>query len=210
MRTPRRPSTTSWIDTIGPEEAEGRLAETYRQIAGPTGQVDNILRVHSLRPHTLAGHLGLYKAVLHHSKNTLGRETLELLGVFVSSWNGCEYCREHHFEGLRRLLGDDDRAAAIRRTVLADSWEADFAVRERELLRYAHKLTRRPGQMVPQDLDALRELDFDDGEILEVNQVIAYFQYANRTVTGLGVSTAGERLGLAPSNTDDEADWGHQ
>ena len=210
MAKPRLPSTRSWIDTIGPEEAEGRLAETYRQIAGPTGQVDNILQVHSLRPHTLAGHLGLYKAVLHHSKNTLGGETLELLGLFVSSWNGCEYCREHHFEGLRRLLNDDDRAAAIRRTVLADSWETDFAVRERELLRYAHKLTRCPGQMVPEDLDALRELDLDDGQILEANQVIAYFQYANRTVTGLGVSTAGERLGLAPSNTDDEADWSHR
>ena len=199
----------TWIGTIGPEEAEGRLAKTYRQIAGPTGQVDNILQVHSLRPHTLAGHLGLYKAVLHHGKNTLGGETLELLGVFVSSWNGCDYCREHHFEGLRRLLGDDERAAAIRRTLLADSWETDFAARERELLRYAHKLTRRPGQMVPADVATLRELGFDDGEILEANQVIAYFQYANRTVTGLGVSHAGELLGLAPSNAG-EADWGHR
>src|SRR5918994_3289797 len=126
----------SWIRTIGPEQAEGRLADIYRQIARPGEQVDNILQVHSLRPHTLVGHLGLYKAVLHHARNTLGRETLELLGVFVSSWNGCEYCREHHFEGLRRLLGDEDRAASIRRTLLADSWETDFAPRERERLRY--------------------------------------------------------------------------
>ncbi len=210
MTEPPFPSATSWIDTIGPDEADGRLARTYRQIAGPTGQVDNILQVHSLRPHTLTGHLSLYKAVLHHSGNTLGGETLELLGVFVSSWNGCEYCREHHFEGLRRLLADDDRAAAIRRTLLADSWETDFAARERELLRYAHKLTLRPGELVPGDLEPLRELGLDDGEILEANQVIAYFQYANRTVTGLGVSTARETLGLAPSNTDDEADWGHR
>ena len=210
MTEPSVPSAASWIRTIGPEEAEGRLATVYAQIAGITGQVDNILLVHSLRPHTLVGHLGLYKAVLHHSKNTLGRETLELLGVFVSSWNGCEYCREHHFEGLRRLLGDEDRAASIRRTLRADSWEADFPARERELLRYAHKLTRRPDQMVPADVQALRELGLDDGEILEANQVIAYFQYANRTVNGLGVSHVGETLGLAPSDTDDETDWAHR
>jgi uncharacterized peroxidase-related enzyme len=210
MTEPPAPSTASWIRTIGPGEAEGRLADIYSQIAGPSRQVDNILQVHSLRPHTLLGHLGLYKAVLHHNKNTLGNETLELLGVFVSSWNGCEYCREHHFEGLRRLLQDENRAAAIRRTLLADSWEADFPARERELLRYAHKLTRHPDQMVPEDLTALRQLGFDDGEILEANQVIAYFQYANRTVTGLGVSHVDETLGLAPSNTDDETDWGHR
>ena len=53
------------------------------------------------------------------------------------------------------------------------------------------------------------EVHNEDGEILEANQVIAYFQYANRTVTGLGVFHAGEMLGLAPSNAG-EADWGHR
>ena len=39
---------------------------------------------------------------------------------------------------------------------------------------------------------ALREAGWDDGEILEINQVCAYFAYANRTVLGLGCSTEGE------------------
>ncbi len=53
----------------------------------------------------------------------------------------------------------------------------------------------------------LRGAGWSDGEILEINQVTSYFAYANRTVTGLGVHTEGEKLGLAP---DDSEDWHHK
>jgi len=46
--------------------------------------------------------------------------------------------------------------------------------------------------------------------MLEVNQVVAYFNYANRTVLGLGVSTDGDILGLSPGNSADVADWSHR
>jgi uncharacterized peroxidase-related enzyme len=154
--------------------------------------------------------LALYKAVLHHHRNTLGRATLELLGVFVSNWNGCDYCREHHFAGLARHLRDNAQSESIRATLERDSWETDFAPRERELLRYALKLTRDPGALTEQDMTGMREVGLTDGEILEANQVVAYFQYAIRTVTGLGVSHVDEPLGLAPSNVDDETDWSHR
>ena len=57
----------TWISTIDPERAEGRLAKSYQRVKGPDGQVDNILQAHSLRPHTLEGHMALYKNVLHLS-----------------------------------------------------------------------------------------------------------------------------------------------
>jgi hypothetical protein len=50
---------------------------------------------------------------------------------------------------------------------------------------------------------------FDDGEILEINQVAAYFSYANRTVSGLGVNIAGETLGQSPETGDDGSGWAH-
>ena len=55
-----------------------------------------------------------------------------------------------------------------------------------------------------------RDAGVSDGEILEINQVVAYFAYANRTVLGLGCSTKGDVLGLSPGNGDDPQDWGHQ
>jgi uncharacterized protein YciW len=55
----------------------------------------------------------------------------------------------------------------------------------------------------------LRSAGFDDGEILEVNQVVSYFAYANRMVLGLGVNTGGDVLGLSPSSGD-SSDWSHR
>lgn len=59
--------------------------------------------------------------------------------------------------------------------------------RERALLVYALHLTREPESMSREDVDALREAGFDDGEILDANQVTAYFAYANRVADGLGI-----------------------
>jgi hypothetical protein len=61
----------SWIATIEPGEAEGALGNIYQRIAGPGGAVDNVLKIHSLRPHTLEAHMALYKNVLHHRGNSL-------------------------------------------------------------------------------------------------------------------------------------------
>ena len=54
-----------YIKVIHPDEATGRLASLYDKVTGPGGQVDNVLQIHSLRPHTLEGHMALYKAALH-------------------------------------------------------------------------------------------------------------------------------------------------
>jgi len=59
-------------------------------------------------------------------------------------------------------------------------------------------------------LDELRGLGVDDGRILELNQVTAYFAYANRTVLGLGVDTARDILVLSPNASADPDDWSHR
>ena len=51
---------------------------------------------------------------------------------------------------------------------------------------------------------------FSDGEVLEINQVVSYFNYANRTVLGLGCDTTGDILGLSPGNSSDPNDWSHK
>lgn len=205
----------SWIRTIPQGQAQGRLRQLYDRVKAPDGRVDNILALHSLRPHTLEGHLGLYKNVLHHPANLLPQSLLETLGVYVSLLNGCGYCVEHHFAGLRRLLADDSYASSLR-TALEGSQGSDPAagdvltVAEAAALRYARVLTRTPALVREPLLQELREAGYDDGRILEINQVVAYFAYANRTVLGLGCTTHGDQLGWSPSNTADAGDWSHR
>ena len=200
----------SWIKTIAYEQASGRLRKLYDRIKGPGDNVDNIMLAHSLRPHTMEGHMALYKHVIHHSSNKLEKQYLETVGVYVSLLNDCEYCIEHHFAGLCRLLQDQERAVAIRKALEDEEPAAVFEGKELAGLIYARMLTVDPSAIDERDIDDLRESGFDDGEILELNQVSAYFAYANRTVLGLGVKTDGDILGLSPGDSDDSSNWSHQ
>jgi uncharacterized peroxidase-related enzyme len=174
----------SWIQNVAEAAARGRLKQLYAKARG-AGPVDNILTVHGLRPHTLDGHLALYRSVLHHDGNTLPRWQLELIGVYVSVLNACEYCVEHHCRGLAGLLGAET-AGRYRELVERDEVEA-FPRPLSLMLRYAAVLTRLPSALAESHIAELRANGLDDGQILELNQVTAYFGYANRTVLGLGV-----------------------
>ena len=78
------------------------------------------------------------------------------------------------------------------------------------MLRYSLKLTRTPWAMVEDDVAALRTAGHSDIDILHITEVVGYFAYANRTVSGLGVNMEGEVVGLSPGDSDDPENWGHQ
>jgi uncharacterized peroxidase-related enzyme len=200
-----------WIDAVPYAQSTGRLRKLYDRVKGPDDNVDNIMMMHSLRPHSMEGHMALYKNVLHHTGNTVAKSFLETIGVWVSLLNRCAYCVEHHFAGLSRLLGDDARSAAIRAALESGGIEAGpFEQREKLALRYAEALTRDPGSVTGAMVAAMRAAGYDDGEILEINQVTAYFAYANRTVLGLGCSIEGDILGLSPNQSDEPGNWSHR
>ena len=204
-------SKMSWIEIVSYAGAGSKLRTIYDRVKGPDGKVDNVLMVHGLRPHTLEGHMALYKQVLHNSANTVPKWFLETLGVWVSSLNRCGYCVEHHFAGLKRLLKDDTRANAIRAAIESrDISTAPLDAAQKLALRYAGILTREPSALTRVIIGELRDAGFTDGEILEINQVSAYFSYANRTVLGLGCSLEDGELGLSPGNSDNPDDWNHR
>jgi uncharacterized peroxidase-related enzyme len=199
----------TWINAIAYEDSEGELRKLYDRIKGPNNNVDNIMLAHSLRPHSMQGHMTLYKYVLHHPRNTLTKAYLEAIGVYVSSLNNCDYCVEHHFAGMARLLDDADRAEGIRQALQNRRPEDAFDAGELAGLNYASKLTLTADQVAEADIEALRQAGLDDGQILEINQVTAYFSYANRIVLGLGINTENDIIGLSPGDSTDPDNWSH-
>ena len=197
----------SWIKIIDYNSATGTLKRLYDKIKGADNYIDNILLVHSLRPHSLKGHMALYKNVLHHQGNTIPKSFLETLGVYVSYLNKCHYCVDHHFAGLSRLLNDDQRSQKIWYVLTTENLHEYFDKKEIALFEYAKKLTLTPGDLNSEAVQKLKDQGYDDGEILEANQVISYFNYANRTVLGLGVNTDGDILGLSPNDDHTEDNW---
>ncbi len=199
----------TWIDTVSYDDSDGELRLLYDRIKGPDDNVDNIMLAHSLRPHSMLGHMTLYKYVLHHPRNTLSKAYLETIGVYVSSLNNCQYCVDHHFAGMARLLDDSERSDLIRQALEQRRPEDAFQGAELAGLRYAARLTLSADELTPNDIGAMREAGLEDGQILEINQVTAYFGYANRTVLGLGINTAGDIVGLSPGDSNDPDNWSH-
>jgi uncharacterized peroxidase-related enzyme len=199
----------TWIKTVKFEEAIGEVKELYQRIKGPNDNVDNIMMAHSLRPHSMVGHMALYKNVIHHPRNTLPKWLLEAIGVCVSSINNCDYCLEHHYEGMRKLLNDEERSKNIRIALERGKAEEVFEGIELAAIMYSVKLTLTPEKISLNDIVGLRETGLDDGQILEINQVAAYFAYANRMVLGLGVNEDGDIIGLSPNDSDDIDNWSH-
>ena len=180
---------------IPESEATGSLREMYEQARTPHGTVDNVMKVHSLRPHTMQGHIALYRSVLHHPCITLPVWFLEVVASYTSIKNNCDYSLAHHFHNARKLIADDERADRIYAALAESCPENEFSGKELVLLQYADKLTLRVGEMEKPDVDALRKAGCSDGEILEVNQVVAYFNYSNRLLNGLGVTAEGDAVG---------------
>lgn len=205
----RSDSLMTWIKTIPYDDADGLLKRLYDRIKGPDNNVDNIMLAHSLRPHSMEGHMALYKYVLHHPRNTLPKTYLEAIGVYVSLLNQCAYCVEHHFAGMSRLLNDDARAAAIRGALESRAPADAFSGHELAGLEYAEKLTTAANTVLVEDIHGMRAAGLDDGQILEINQVTAYFCYANRMVLGLGIEAEGDIIGLSPGGANEPDDWTH-
>ena len=71
---------------------------------------------------------------------------------------------------------------------MVQDWRtADLGEVDRGLCAYAEKLTLRPAEMGPEDVQALRDLGLSDEQILNAAATCSYFNFINRMADGLGV-----------------------
>ena len=197
---------TAWIKMIADEDADPALLEVLKLARTPHGTVDNVMRVHSLRPNTMRGHVVLYRAALHDEANTLPTWLQETLSSYVSILNNCDYSFANHWANARHLIADDRRADKIERALNTRQPEQAFQGAELVLLKYAEKLTLTPGEMQQADIENLKSAGIDDGQILEANQIICYFNYVNRSLNGLGVSTDNDIVGYYSKKSSLQSD----
>ena len=158
------------------------------------------MRIHSLRPNTMKGHYTLYKSVLHDEENCIPTWLQETISSYVSILNDCEYSFANHWKNAEYLINDKNKSDLILKALKKKKIESFFSGKELALLNYAEKLTLYPKTMVKSDVENLKNLGLQDGEILEANQIICYFNYVNRTINGLGVTTKGDKVGYYNSS----------
>ena len=80
----------AWIKVISEDEATGRLKELYEKYQESWGEVDGILKIHSLNVKSMQTHYDLY-AHLMRGRSDLSRIQREMIAVVVSAVNQCRY-----------------------------------------------------------------------------------------------------------------------
>ncbi len=181
----------AWIRTVDEVEARGELKAQYEEVVRRRGRVSNVMKVHSLDPEAMRLHLDLYVHLMF-GKSTLNRAQREMIAVAVSQANGCGYCTTHHGEALLAHAHDQTLLEGLKRNIES----SNLTSKDLAMLRYAVKLTKAPGEVSESDVEDLRRAGFTDEDVLRVNLVTSYFNFANRIVSGLGVplETVEERV----------------
>ncbi len=179
----------SWIEEIDRESAEGKLDRIYEDIESKRGKLSNIMKVQSLNPEAMKSHLDLYMSLLFTNRS-ISREICEIIGVIISSDNGCEYCINHHAEALDHFWKDQGKIQALIESID----KPQLNDKNRAVAEYVLKLNREPDKIEEEDVKRLKEVDFTDEQILNINMIASYFNFVNRIALGLGVEFSEEEM----------------
>jgi len=138
----------------------------------------------------MVDHMDLYLTLMH-GKGPVKRLHREMIGVAVSIANDCKYCQLHHSEAMNHYWKDDARIQLF----LDDYHSSGLTDLEIKLCEFAIHHTQSPEADKKEDIDQLKELGLDDRAILATCMIIAYFNFVNRIVMGLGVAMEKDGIG---------------
>jgi uncharacterized peroxidase-related enzyme len=71
--------------------------------------------------------------------------------------------------------------------VISNFRNAAISARAMGLLEFADKLTRASASMTEEDVEVLRGLGLSEEDVLDLVQLVSYFNYTNRVAVALGV-----------------------
>ena len=173
----------AWIDTVSWADSEGPLRDAYDWQAAALGEPAEFTMLGSLYPAIVEERLRLYRTV-EHCPSQLSAVERQSAALVTSRLNGTDHCAS----GLRLKLESLGLATAVLDAIDADPANVDSGDdRFDAICAYAAKLTRSPDAVVHHDVDRLREHGLGDLDILDLNNMVAYYAYINRVVMGLGL-----------------------
>jgi uncharacterized peroxidase-related enzyme len=175
----------AWIETVPWSEATGTLKDAYDWQAASLGEPAEFTQLGSLYPDIVMERLRLYK-VVEAAPSSLTPLERRLAAYVASSLNQTPHCSS----GLVHKLADVEASEALLDQVRTDPGQvASGDARLDAIVRYAAKLTRTPGEMAEADIAMLRSAGLSDIDILDLNNIVAYYNYINRVANGLGLRT---------------------
>ena len=178
-----------YIETIDYANAEGELKSIYDNLLETRGKLADVHMIQSLNPKSIVNHMDLYMTIMF-GKSPLKRVQREMMAVVVSSSNNCDYCILHHAEAVNHYWKDNVKLDLLKN----DFEKIEFSDVDLELCRFAKQLTLQPNHDNQSSIAKLKELGLTDRAILDGTMVVAYFNFVNRIVLGLGLDVNEEEI----------------
>jgi len=143
------------------------------------GFINNLFKVLPLNASQYMGFLQLKASLFTPDTCYLSNADKEMMGLVISSVNGCCYCLTTHADALRGLTGDPMWVDQLTYNYRS----AKLTKKQKALCDYAYFVTVRPREITSEQAQNLRDAGFNDHEILEAAFVAGYFNYTNRWVS---------------------------
>jgi uncharacterized peroxidase-related enzyme len=167
-----------YIQTTSEAEAEGRLREIYEGDRKNLGYVPNHARVFSLRPEVLEA----WRAFQGSIRKNLRLRRYELVTLAAAMALNCRYCLLAHGSILIKNGVSLDQL----RLILTNFSEAGLEGAEVAIMEFAQKIIRNAGEITQEDVNALRTLELEDVEILDITLTATMRSFASKTFDSLG------------------------
>ena len=154
------------ITTIKPENATGELAQIYEKIQAVRGRVSHSTQLFSASPELLKQQLSFIKHYINHP--SLSPMLCACIRMLVSDKNSCSYCIDFNASLLINLFKWLPKEVEAMR---ANPKEAKLEENEKVMLLFVLKAVRSPHDVNANDVEALRMLGYNDGEILDATNL---------------------------------------
>lgn len=177
------PDSGGWIATVAIEDATGVLRDAYDHQLAKMGRVTGITKLGSLYPELVAERLRFYD-VIEATPSAIPDWAKRAAILIVSAINGCHFCMASNTDKLV-AQGKGDLAEAISSDPRGAT-AGDPAIDA--LFAYTRRLTADPAAVTEGDVAALRQAGWSDLDILDLNNLVAYYAYINRVTAGLGLT----------------------
>lgn len=150
------------IKTYETDEATGELARLYEIITTMRGRVGNNAKLFSISPELLKQQMEFIRFYMNHP--TLSMPLLASIRIMVSSGEDCSFCVDYNSAMLVNMAGWSIEQVEVMKT---DMDKANLETREIALLKLVIKAIRNAHGVNANDLDQLREMQWEDKDIFD-------------------------------------------
>ncbi|MFQ5563360.1 MAG: carboxymuconolactone decarboxylase family protein [Parvularculaceae bacterium] len=125
-----------------------------------------------------------YHDLLLREESPLSVPERELIAVFISGLNACDFCFSAH-KLYARAFGID---GATIDALIENVDTAPVDEKMKPIFKYVAKLKDLPSKLTPADAQAVYDAGWSERALFDAIQVAALFSYMNRLIEGAGVT----------------------